>query len=47
MTFLKLCVKNIGLNLPLKAGSRIERKTQIFAKSKIQTIFKLGFKIVF
>ena len=26
MTFLKVCVKNIGLILPLKAGSRIERK---------------------
>lgn len=26
MTFLKLDVKNIGLILPLKAGSRIERK---------------------
>ena len=46
MTFLKVCVKNIGLILPLKAGSRIERKLQIFAKSQIQTIFKLRFKIV-
>ena len=26
MTFLKVCVKNIGLILPLKAGSRIKRK---------------------
>lgn len=25
MTFLKVCVKNIGLILLLKAGSRIER----------------------
>ena len=47
MSFLKLSVKNIELILPLKAGSRIERNLQIFAKSQIQTIFKLGFKIVF
>ena len=46
ITFLKVCVKNIGLILLLKAGSRIERNLQIFAKSQIQTIFKLGFKIV-
>ena len=32
MTFLKVCVKNIGLILPLKVGSRIERKQQVFAK---------------
>ena len=44
MTFLKVCVKNIGLILPLKAGSRIERNLQIFAKSQIQTIFKLRLK---
>lgn len=30
MTFLKVCVKNIGLILPLKDGSRIEIKQQIF-----------------
>ena len=33
MTFLKLSVKNIGLNLPIKVGSIIERKPQIFTKS--------------
>ena len=32
MTFLKVCVKNIGLILPLKDGSRIEIKQQIFVK---------------
>lgn len=32
MTFLKLNVKNIGLILPLKDGSRIERKCKIFAE---------------
>lgn len=32
MTFLKVCVKNIGLILLLKAGSRIERNLQVFAK---------------
>ena len=32
MTFLKPSVKNIGLILPPKVGSRIERKTQVFPK---------------
>lgn len=32
MTFLKVCVKNNGLILLLKAGSRIERNLQVFAK---------------
>lgn len=32
MTFLKVCVKNIGLILPLKDGSRIEIKQQVFVK---------------
>ena len=32
MAFLKVCVKNIGLVLPLKDGSRIERNLQVFAK---------------
>lgn len=44
MTFLKLCVKNIGLILPLKAGSIIEKNARFLQNFKFKLYLNCVFK---